>query len=151
MLALRVTLLVQKEDRSRPKKDRKALALIHRIFRACWVENLDPAKADVMQALCNEVGVNGRDLVERASGEEAKKLLMKTTNDALSRGVFGVPSFIVNDHVEAVTAIENSPFEEDASSSTEPALFWGNDRLEVATLASRGNKPLLRGDRLASL
>ena len=104
-----------------------------------------------MKALCNEVGVNGRDLVERASGEEAKKLLMKTTNDALSRGVFGVPSFIVNDHVEAVTAIENSLFEEDASSSTEPTLFWGNDRLEVATLASRGNKPLLRGDRLAYL
>jgi 2-hydroxychromene-2-carboxylate isomerase len=74
---------------------------VRRIFDSIWVsgdEATDPAR---FARLCNELGVQP----ERLS--EVKDLLRKNTADAAARGVFGVPSFVVDGEV-----------------------FWGADSIE---------------------
>jgi len=48
-------------------------------------------------------------LVARAGEADAKAALRRNTEDATARGIFGAPSFLVDDE-----------------------LFWGNDRLDDA-------------------
>lgn len=56
-----------------------------------------------------------------------KELLRRETEDAIARGVFGVPTFMVGED-----------------------LYWGIDQLEFVELALRGDDPL-RGVDIASV
>jgi 2-hydroxychromene-2-carboxylate isomerase len=74
---------------------------VKRIFGSIWMsgENAtDPAR---FAALCRELGVDERSLSER------KDELRRNTDEAAARGVFGVPSFVVDGE-----------------------LFWGADAIE---------------------
>src|SRR5262249_6619282 len=84
LLALRVTLLASQTA----ERD----ALIGALFRAVWVDGLHVSDAAVVERVANEVGLPGAALVAQTQRPEIKEQLRSQTAEAVSRGVFGVPS-----------------------------------------------------------
>jgi 2-hydroxychromene-2-carboxylate isomerase len=74
------------------------------IFDFIWVEGRSPN--DEWKALCDALGVPGAEVL--AMGEGVKTQLRENTDEAIRLGVFGVPTFVVDDH-----------------------LFWGIDATEM--------------------
>jgi 2-hydroxychromene-2-carboxylate isomerase len=64
---------------------------------------------DVLKLAADEVGLDGAGLVEATSTTEIKDALRARNDEAVSVGVFGVPTVVVGDQ-----------------------LFWGDDRLDEA-------------------
>jgi len=84
LLALRVSSLpLPAEDRWR---------LIDALFRAVWARGLHVSEPEVVETIADEVGLSGAALVAAAEDADAKSRLRAQTDDALARGVFGVPS-----------------------------------------------------------
>jgi 2-hydroxychromene-2-carboxylate isomerase len=68
-----------------------------------------PKKLDdpeVLKAALKESGLDGDHLIEQSQNQLVKDALLKNTNDAVTRGAFGIPTFFVNG-----------------------AMFFGKDRL----------------------
>lgn len=80
-------------------------ALVHGITRACWAGEKNIAEDDVIRAALADAGFDP-DLTDRGllAGAEAYAANLE---EAVSRGVFGVPFYVVGDE-----------------------RFWGQDRLE---------------------
>jgi 2-hydroxychromene-2-carboxylate isomerase len=111
LLALRTTLLLS-ETRERD-------ALIDALFRAVWVRGLHVSETAVVEGVANEIGLPGAALVAKAQMPEVKNKLRSQTDDAISRGVFGVPSMEVGDE-----------------------LFWGYDDFPYLELFLAGKDPV---------
>jgi 2-hydroxychromene-2-carboxylate isomerase len=94
--ALRLTLLAP---------DDRKVALIHRLMRAAWVEDLDLADATVLAACARDASVE-EGLLERTA--DAREALRGATDEAVQAGCPGAPCFVVDGE-----------------------LFWGQDRLEL--------------------
>lgn len=120
VLALRVTLAAFSSEPERTP------VLLHRLFRAYWAEDLDISDAGVVERLSTEAGFDGAALVGRASHPEVKDALRRATDEAVLAGVFGAPTFVVH-----------------PGSGRDPALYWGADRLDLATRAARGDERVL--------
>ena len=107
VLPLRMTLLAleQAPDQS--------VAFITSVFKALWQEDTSPEDADLMAGLAEAAGFDGQALVAEATSPRAKALLRTETSAAVAAGVFGAPGIVVH-------------------GAGGPALFWGNDRLELA-------------------
>jgi 2-hydroxychromene-2-carboxylate isomerase len=84
-----------------------ALALSQRVLRAVWVDERNIADRDILVALAAEVGLNGKALLERSADPEIAAQYERDTQDAIRRGVFGSPTYVIDDE-----------------------LFWGQDRLD---------------------
>jgi len=93
--------------------------IIDAIFAAGWGRGIDLGSADELAAALSEKGMDGPALVEKTSSPEVKEALKKSTDDAIARGVFGVPTILVGDE-----------------------LFWGSDRMEDVRLALEGKNLL---------
>lgn len=106
---LRMTLLAAEAQRP---------ALIESLMRACWVEDLDPDDDGVLRECAERAGADAA-LVEGTRADEVKAALRAGTEEAIDRGVFGVPTFVVDDQ-----------------------LFWGQDRLDFVERALDGWRPL---------
>ena len=65
----------------------------HTLFKAYWVENRDIAEPEVVSKLIDS------DSVERANLQEIKNTLFQSTKEAVTRGVFGAPTFFVGDEM----------------------------------------------------
>jgi 2-hydroxychromene-2-carboxylate isomerase len=111
LLALRVSSLDMAEDLRRE--------LIDRLFRAVWADRLEVSDPAVVRELCHEIGLGSRDLLSEASATEAKDRVRRQTDDALSCGVFGVPSMVVRGE-----------------------LFWGYDDFPQLEQFLAGRNPL---------
>lgn len=94
-------------------------ALISALFEAVWVGALHVSEAPVLERIGDQIGVGGAALVAQAQQPEAKASLRRQTDDAIARGVFGVPSMLVGDE-----------------------LFWGYDDFPHVELALAGRDPL---------
>ena len=116
LLALRVSILPLETERRR--------ALIDALFRAVWVRGLHVSDAAVVEAVANEIGLPGAALVAQAQTPDIKRQLRSQTDEAIGRGVFGVPSMIVGDE-----------------------LFWGYDDFPYLELFLAGRDPLATHDR----
>lgn len=92
----------------------RAVPLMHRLFRAAWVEDADLNDTQVMTDLANEVGLP-TGAVDATQEAEAKATLKTATDEAANRGVCGVPTYGVGND-----------------------LFWGQDRLVFVEKALRG-------------
>jgi 2-hydroxychromene-2-carboxylate isomerase len=57
--------------------------------------------------VCNKFKLNFNEIKTAANSEEIKSIYLSNSNDAIAQGVFGAPSFIMNNE-----------------------LFWGQDRLD---------------------
>lgn len=78
--------------------------LTHAILRACWAEERDIARPEVLSDCLRQNGY-AETLLETVSQDDSDTF-QKNTQEALQRGVFGAPSYLIDDQV-----------------------FWGQDRL----------------------
>lgn len=70
-------------------------AFVDRLYRAAWVLGERLESLEVIGAAAEEVGAPA-DIAAALGAPEAKAALHKTTEDAVARGVFGVPTTIVD-------------------------------------------------------
>jgi 2-hydroxychromene-2-carboxylate isomerase len=79
------------------------------VFAANFAEQKDIADDGVLAEILTALDLDADALSRRANAAENKERLKARTDEAISRGIFGAPSFLVGEE-----------------------LFWGNDRLEDA-------------------
>ena len=98
--ALRGAIAMRRWDREGP--------YIEAIFRRYWEQN-DATIAELggLREVAAEIGVDPADFEAECESAPVRQALIEATNAALARGVFGAPTFIVNDEI-----------------------FWGKDRME---------------------
>ena len=83
------------------------LRLAHAILRAVWTEERSIDDPATLKAIAEESGHDGAALLALAERQETTAAYEALTREALSRGVFGAPTYIY----------EGEP-------------FWGQDRLD---------------------
>lgn len=111
LLALRVSSLpLERAERS---------ALIDALFQAVWTRGLHVSEPEVVERVADEIGLGGAELVAAARHEDCKARVRQQTDDAIARGVFGVPTMAVGDE-----------------------LFWGYDDVPHLELFLAGKDPL---------
>lgn len=86
----------------------------HAVMKAYWGDGKDIGDRDVLVAVANAAGLDGEALVSRTDDPGVKDQLKTNTDEAVTRGVFGAPTFFVGDE-----------------------MFWGNDRLDFVEEALR--------------
>ena len=96
---MRGTLLAEKEN--------KASLYIDKFFDAIWRDGLNLNNQKIIDKILENLTFNLETFKLKISEQNIKDELKKKTNDAFSKGVFGTPSFIINNK-----------------------MFWGQDRLE---------------------
>lgn len=79
------------------------------VFRANFQHDEDIQSEDVVHVLLNDLSLDADALIARAKSEAAKEALRRQVDRARDLGLFGAPTFFVEDE-----------------------MFWGNDRLEDA-------------------
>jgi len=99
---------------------------VKRIFDHLWTTGEDPSDPARFSALCSELGIDSAMI----STPEIKDLLKRNTQEAAMRGVFGVPTFVVDGEA-----------------------FWGADALDFLQAFLRDpkvlrNEEMQRVDRL---
>ena len=77
------------------------------IFTGIWVKDVNLGDIPILQDYLNKNGINTDELFSLVQSDEIKSSLIKNTQQAVEKGVFGAPTFIVN-----------------------KKLFWGQERLE---------------------
>jgi 2-hydroxychromene-2-carboxylate isomerase len=65
---------------------------IRRIFDAIWTSGQDAADSQGFLALCKDLGISP----DRLENPDIKNILRRNTEEAVTRGVFGVPTFEVD-------------------------------------------------------
>jgi 2-hydroxychromene-2-carboxylate isomerase len=100
-----------------PPADR--VRLIDALWKAVWVRSLHVSDPAVVQTVAGEIGLDGARIVADAQTLESKARLRKQTDDAIARGVFGVPTMEVGDE-----------------------LFWGYDDFPYLETCLAGRDPL---------
>jgi len=94
-------------------------ALVGALFDAVWVRGLHVSEPAVVERIAGEVGLDGAALLHEAQQPECKARLRTQTDDAIARGVFGVPSMEVAGEI-----------------------FWGHDDLPHVELRLAGRDPV---------
>jgi 2-hydroxychromene-2-carboxylate isomerase len=85
---------------------------VREIFRYIWREGRDPSTPEGFRGLCERVGMP--DGETRIEDEDVKAKLRDNNDRAVAMGVFGVPTFLVNDQI-----------------------FWGEDTLPMVLYVAR--------------
>ena len=82
-------------------------AFVLTVMRGYWSGKRDISDLGVLQAMADEAGLGPRSVADIVADERYKAAVVENTDDAIARGVFGVPSFILEDR-----------------------LFFGSDRMD---------------------
>lgn len=93
--------------------------VIDALYRATWESGLGITDPDVVTRILDAIGAPGGALVEQAQRTESKAALRRRTDDAIARGVFGVPTMEVDGE-----------------------LFWGQDALPHLERFLEGGDPV---------
>ena len=96
---MRCVLLAQKKN--------FAENFINNVFDAIWKDDLNLNDNTVVEKLLINLSINPKTFLGEIENFKIKDELNKRTDDAFKKGIFGAPSFIVNNKI-----------------------FWGQDRLE---------------------
>ncbi|CDM25850.1 2-hydroxychromene-2-carboxylate isomerase [Castellaniella defragrans 65Phen] len=92
------------------------VAQLHKeILAAQWCHEQDIAQADVLLGVAARLGLPGPAMMQRAAQPEAERQYRRYTDEAVSAGVFGSPSYVLAGEV-----------------------FWGQDRLDFLDRALAG-------------
>ena len=110
VLALRATLAADAEI---PRASKA-------IFAAYWARGRDVAEPAVVREALDGAGLDGAGLVARAEDPAIRADLRARTDEAVARGVFGAPAFVVT------------------APGVAGDLFWGQDRLDFVEKALGG-------------
>jgi 2-hydroxychromene-2-carboxylate isomerase len=89
-----------------------ARALAHAFLAVTWAEDGDVSDADTLARTANALDMDGPALRAAAEADVVGETYEATTLEALERGVFGSPTYIVGDE-----------------------MFWGQDRLDFVERA----------------
>ena len=82
---------------------------INRVFDTIWKDGLNLNDNIIVEKLLKNLDINPKIFLMETTDLKIKTQLKKRTDDAYNKGIFGAPSFLVNNK-----------------------LFWGQDRLEFA-------------------
>ena len=82
---------------------------INKIFDAIWKDGLNLNDNFILEKLLKNIDINPKNFLIESIDLKIKNELKKRTDEAYKKGVFGTPSFIVNNKI-----------------------FWGQDRLQFA-------------------
>ena len=80
---------------------------INKIFDAIWEDGLNLNDNIIVEKLLKNIDINPKKFLMESVDNKIKDELKKRTDEAYKKGIFGSPSFIVNNKI-----------------------FWGQDRLE---------------------
>ena len=69
------------------------------VFAAIWVQQKNLGKAEVLAEVLTAAGLDVAEFERLVSDETVKQRLKETTEEAVKRGVFGAPSFFVDDQL----------------------------------------------------
>tara|TARA_B100000686_G_C16604253_1_gene870316 strand:- start:158 stop:745 length:588 start_codon:yes stop_codon:yes gene_type:complete len=89
------------------KKKNLDKKFIDKIYDSIWKDGLNLNDDNTIKKILRELNINAEPFLGELLNQEIKDDLKKRTEDAFNKGIFGVPSFIVNNK-----------------------LFWGQDRLD---------------------
>jgi 2-hydroxychromene-2-carboxylate isomerase len=90
-------------------------AYVDAVFRALWVEARDMTDPAVVAEVLTAAGLDATRFAERIQDDAVKQALIKATEEAVERGVFGAPTFFVDGE-----------------------MYFGQDRLEFVEEAAGG-------------
>lgn len=77
------------------------------VFHAMWVDGKDMTEPSVIAEVLSAAGLDAAQVFERVQEQAIKQKLIAYTEEAVSRGTFGAPTFFVGED-----------------------MFWGQDRLD---------------------
>ena len=83
-----------------------AMGLAFALMRACWAEERDVADPATLEAIVDACGLD-RALIAASDAPDIEERRQALTRQAIERGVFGAPFYVINDE-----------------------MFWGQDRLD---------------------
>ena len=86
---------------------------IDSIFNTIWQDGLNMNDQVIFEKVLKNLNVNPKTFILRSASSLIKDSLRKKTNDAFEKGIFGAPTFVVNNKI-----------------------FWGQDRIEFALAES---------------
>ena len=82
---------------------------LNQMFDANWNDNLDTSNEEVLRIILEKCKINLKDFFNGIKNIKIKNELKTITQEAHDKGIFGAPTFVVNNKI-----------------------FWGQDRLEFA-------------------
>ena len=91
------------------EKEKYEKIFIDKVFDAIWKDGLNLNDNLVIEKLLKNLDINPKKFLMETVDQKNKNELKKRTDEAFKNGIFGLPSFLVNNKV-----------------------FWGQDRLEFA-------------------
>ena len=77
------------------------------VLTKLWADEQDISQDAVLENICKKLNINFSELKKQAETEEIENIYLSNSQEAIDKGVFGAPSFILNNE-----------------------LFWGQDRLD---------------------
>ena len=98
------------------RKENKTSLYIDKFFDACWKDGLNLNDQKIIDMILEDLNFNLETFKLKISEQKIKDELKKRTKDAYLKGVFGAPSFIINNK-----------------------MFWGQDRLEFVLKEAQKN------------
>ncbi|MFZ6677969.1 2-hydroxychromene-2-carboxylate isomerase [Undibacterium sp. Tian12W] len=85
-----------------------------RIMQINFAHDRDIDNKEVVAAVLNDMGLPATEIIAQALSDDNKLKLRRQTEIAMSKGIFGAPTFFVGEH-----------------------MYWGNDRLDDALAHAR--------------
>ena len=89
------------------REPQKFTDYLNAVFRAIWVEAKNMNDPATVAAVLQQAGFDPQQVLALTADSAVKEQLKAVTQEAVSRGVFGAPTFFVGEH-----------------------MFWGQDRLD---------------------
>ena len=82
---------------------------IDSIYNAIWQDGLNLNDENIFQKILKNLNINPKTFLLRLASSSIKDSLKKKTSEAYEKGIFGAPSFVINNKI-----------------------FWGQDRIDYA-------------------
>jgi 2-hydroxychromene-2-carboxylate isomerase len=81
------------------QQDGRLMDYIHVVNRAIWEDGAKMDDPAVVQQILDAGGFDGAAILARTQDDSVKSQLVQNTENAVKRGVFGIPTFFVGDEI----------------------------------------------------
>ena len=69
------------------------------VAKGMWEEEVNLGDKEILEEFLTKKNLPGKDILELTSDDQIKQQLIENTQKAVDAGVFGVPTFILNEEV----------------------------------------------------